>query len=121
MLILPIKKKYFDMIISGIKKEEYREIKPYYISRFNAADYICEDDTPNKQHRIVWQSTQMDIILRNGYSSKSPFIKCNVHIYKGYGKEEWGAEPNKKYFVLSIKKILEIGNLTTNVELKEGV
>ena len=34
MLILPIKKKWFDMIVSGEKKEEYREIKPYYDSRF---------------------------------------------------------------------------------------
>ena len=34
MLTLPIKKKWFDMILSGEKKEEYREIKPYYDSRF---------------------------------------------------------------------------------------
>ena len=113
MLILPIKKKWFDMIISGIKKEEYREIKPYYISRFNATDYIDEDDTPDKPHRIVWQATQMDVIFQNGYSSKSPFVKCNVYICEGYGKEEWGADPSKKCFVLSIKKILEIGNITT--------
>lgn len=30
MLVLPIKKKWFDMIISGEKKEEYREMKKYY-------------------------------------------------------------------------------------------
>ena len=29
MLILPIKKKWFGMIASGEKTEEYREIKPY--------------------------------------------------------------------------------------------
>ena len=41
MLILPIKKKWFDMIASGEKKEEYREIKPYYDSRFmNAFGFI---------------------------------------------------------------------------------
>ncbi len=34
MLTLQIKKKWFDMILSGEKKEEYREIKPYYITRF---------------------------------------------------------------------------------------
>ena len=34
MLVLPIKKEWLDMIISGEKKEEYREIKPYYDSRF---------------------------------------------------------------------------------------
>ena len=33
MLVLPIKKKWFDMILSGEKKEEYREIKRYYESR----------------------------------------------------------------------------------------
>ena len=33
-MILPIKKKWYDMILSGKKKEEYREIKPYYIVRF---------------------------------------------------------------------------------------
>lgn len=35
MLILPIKKKWFEMIASGEKKEEYREVKPYYTSRFS--------------------------------------------------------------------------------------
>lgn len=34
MLILPIKKKWFDMILSGEKKEEYRDIKEYYETRF---------------------------------------------------------------------------------------
>ena len=62
----------------------------------------------------------MDVILRNGYSSRSPFVRCRVHIYKGYGKPEWGVEPNKKCFVLRIEKILEIGNVTTNIEFKEG-
>lgn len=33
MLILPIKRKWFDMIKSEEKKEEYREIKPYWASR----------------------------------------------------------------------------------------
>ena len=34
MLTLPIKKKWYDMILSGEKKEEYREQKPYYTKRF---------------------------------------------------------------------------------------
>ena len=34
MLILTLQKKWFDMILSGEKQEEYREIKPYYTSRF---------------------------------------------------------------------------------------
>ena len=42
MLVLPIKKKWFDMILSGEKKEEYREIKPYYDSRLNKKLNFCE-------------------------------------------------------------------------------
>ena len=33
-LTLHIKKKWFDLIKAGIKKEEYREIKPHYIRQF---------------------------------------------------------------------------------------
>lgn len=33
ILHLALKKKWFDMIASGEKKEEYREIKPYWITR----------------------------------------------------------------------------------------
>ena len=31
VLKLVVKKKWFDMIVSGEKTEEYREIKPYWI------------------------------------------------------------------------------------------
>ncbi len=33
-LTLPIQRKWFQMILSGEKLEEYREIKPYYDVRF---------------------------------------------------------------------------------------
>lgn len=33
MLVLPIKKKWFYMILTGEKREEYRDIKPYYTTR----------------------------------------------------------------------------------------
>lgn len=91
MLVLPIKKKWFDMILSGEKKEEYREIKRYYESRLDYQEF-------------------KDIIFRNGYSRKSPYLKARVKIKKGYGKEEWGAEPWKKYYVLEIVEIMEVGN-----------
>lgn len=50
MLTLPIKKKWFDMILSGEKKEEYREIKEYYETRFQnlfIEDYSASDTTPD--------------------------------------------------------------------------
>ena len=106
MLTLPIKKKWFDMIKSGEKKEEYREIKPYYASRFFKSyivsgvglEYILENNPVVNQF----------VILRNGYSSSSPKIRCYVRIQKGYGREEWGAEPDKLYYVLKIFEWEEI-------------
>ena len=98
MLILPIKKKWFDMIKSGEKKEEYREVKPYYTSRFG-----FKDDGKLKTYRVsTW------VKLRNGYSKKSPTIECKVAIEKGTGKPEWGAEPNKLYYVLKILSVEKI-------------
>ena len=34
MLTIPIKKEWFDMIKSGEKPEEYREMSPYWTKRF---------------------------------------------------------------------------------------
>lgn len=98
MLTLPIKKKWFDMILSGEKKEEYREIKPYYTSRFYNLVNIWVDN----------EQTVVPILFRNGYSSNSPTIKCMVIIREGQGKPEWGAEPNKEYYVLKILNVEEV-------------
>lgn len=99
MLTLPIKKKWFDMILSGEKKEEYREIKPYYHRRFT---YLDEDLSE------VFIKGAMYVIFRNGYRKDSPKIKCLVNIDIGLGKEEWGAEPNKLYYVLKILSVEEV-------------
>lgn len=95
MLTLPIKKKWFDMILSGEKKEEYREKRPYYTSRFQNL----------WKGSLIGGNAVREIMFRNGYSRNSPsFIaKCSLSI--GAGKEEWGADPGKKYYVL---KILDI-------------
>lgn len=56
MLVLPIKKKWFYMILTGEKREEYRDIKPYYTTRLkidiktnsivlmeNVADHMAQE------------------------------------------------------------------------------
>ena len=94
MLILPIKKKWFDMIKSGEKKEEYREIKPYYGIRFAKLG--------------VGDNSIHEVLFRNGYSSNSPTIKCKVSIYQDYGVPSWGAFIGEVYFVLKILSVEEI-------------
>ena len=98
MLTLPIKKKWFDMIKSGEKKEEYREIKDYYTSRFYKLVNVWVDN----------ETTIVPILFRNGYSKNSPTIKCSVTISEAFGKFEWGAEPNKLYYVLKILNVEEL-------------
>lgn len=111
MLTLPIKKKWFDMICSGEKKEEYREIKPYYSNRFKNTVIVFERTLSVDEEKYLCLSNnynKTDILFRNGYSKKSSTIKCKVQITKGYGKEEWGAEPNKLYYVLKILSIEKV-------------
>lgn len=91
MLTLPIRGKWFQMIISGQKKEEYRERTPYYESRLKRFE----------GHRI-------SVRFRNGYSEKSPAVLCEVIPRRGQpGKPEWGAEEGKLYWVLEILKVWE--------------
>ena len=91
MLILPIKKKWFDMILLGEKKEEYREIKPYYTSRFkkyfkNFPVYYPSIINPSS---ITFIPQCIYIIFRNGYRKDSLQIKCRCQIEMGEGKSEW--------------------------------
>lgn len=110
MLVLPIKKKWFDMILSGEKKEEYREIKPYYDSRlpkefgmFKEGNKLIKANTFPKT-----DLSTVEVKFVNGYSRKSPSFVALCSLRIGTGKQEWGAEPGVRYYVLHIKKVKEI-------------
>ena len=60
VLHLTIKKKWFDLIKSGEKKEEYRDRKPYWLSR------LFNKDGSIKMYEFIE--------FRNGYSPKSPTL-----------------------------------------------
>ena len=91
MLTLPIKRKWFDMIESGEKKEEYRDSTPYYEARFTNLPRLSENGM-----------LQSYIRLRAGYTPDSPSMTIQCWIDKGTGRTEWGAKPGKKYFRLHI-------------------
>ncbi|ADZ31647.1 hypothetical protein PaVLD_ORF140L [Planktothrix phage PaV-LD] len=92
ILTLPIKKRWFDLIASGEKKEEYREIKPYYQTRF---------DKPLTHIRFT-----------NGYGNSVPSVTVELlGISKGIPKIEWsegeGTVENKDVFILTLGKIIK--------------
>jgi hypothetical protein len=87
MITIPIKKKWFDMIKSGEKLEEYRNMTPHYHSLFDK--YI---------------GISVRVKFRNGYRADSPAFERTVVPRIGCGRPEWGAEPDKEYFVLAIQE-----------------
>lgn len=107
MLVLPITEKWFEMIRRGEKKEEYREIKPYYTSRFRKLSPYNIHENGNEFWYLGDRTMPQEIIFRNGYSYNSPQIKCLCKLRVGRGKVEWGAAENKRYYILDIIEILE--------------
>ena len=118
VLHLTLKKKWFDMILSGDKKEEYREIKPYWFRRLvycGKDDLINEwcKDIQDKKLAARWNYDNYyygksfnKILFRNGYSKNAPSfeIECKG-IEIGHGLIHWGAEKSKEYFVIKLGSI----------------
>lgn len=94
ILHLTLKKKWFDMIASGEKKEEYRTIKPYFRKR------LCDEhpgciggDFMSRHKNIAYTFKEFDIVrLRNGYSKTSPVIDIEFKAIRiaMEGNTEWG-------------------------------
>lgn len=108
MLTIPIKRKWFNMILSGEKKEEYREIKPYWTKRFLKTDIEFKQDAIINSMRAGHCGFIKTVIFKNGYGKNSPQIQCMVDITIGKGFKIWGAEPNKEYYVLKILNVEEV-------------
>ncbi len=133
MLTLPIQKKWYDMILSGEKKEEYREIKQYYETRFRNLfgaitiypSSIFSDRSKYEllQGEAVPEEIRKDrvqeIIFRNGYSKNSKAIKARCRLWIGKGRPKWGASPDKQYYVLEILSVEKLA-ADQNVLHKEG-
>lgn len=110
-MIMTLKKKWFDMILSGVKTEEYREMKNYWEKRFInyfGRHYDFSQDVPT----LVWNNQKKDIIFRNGYGNDKPQFTAEVTISEGYGNEEWGAENGCKYYVLKIHRVYDMRNIS---------
>ena len=86
ILHLTLKKKPFDLIASGKKKEEYREAKTYWINRLLRKDKKMFDE----------------IYFKNGYKKDSPFMRVEC---KGID-----LRVDDNIFVIKLGKILETKN-----------
>jgi len=114
ILHLTLKKIWFDDIITGVKKEEYREIKKHWCSRLVISEFAWDiskllihlNACPNgffKKYDMVR--------FTNGYGKDAPTMDVEITgISIGLGLSKWGA-PLDDVFVISLGKILSTKNL----------
>jgi len=94
MLTLPIKKKYFDMIISGEKTTEYRKLNKYYLARL---------------FRYLRSKDLITLRLRNGYGKKSPTIQVSGYVELGKGSEQPEyLDYETWYYAIRIKEVIHV-------------
>ena len=126
VLDLPLKKEWYKMIESGIKKEEYREIKPYWCNRLlyggplgineywkpflqKTHESIKENGEKwpnafNLEHLLVFEygtRAYTHIRFRYGYTKRTMLFELK-EITIGMGNPEWGAPEDKEVFILKL-------------------
>ncbi len=115
-LRMSLKTKWFEMTKAGIKTEDYREINHYWIKRLmskkykmlypteqEAIDGILKHIDPNflvKHHSKKFEINTMTL----GYPKSNDTDRILNLKHEGIeirtGNKDWGAEPNKLYFVI---------------------
>ena len=98
------------MIESGVKTEEYREIKPYWVKRLVPCTHECSSGHwSEKYYRCVLNCKAVERHMNDrythvrfsyGYTRRTMTFELD-RITIGEGKKEWGA-PNKDVFIMHL-------------------
>ena len=125
VLTLTVNKEWFSRILSGVKKEEYREIKTYWVARlfYNGARKLPPDVVRKLTSSIVkyrdteqFEEDNKDIVISfvpythvlfiNGYGNDKPRVEKEIESIdidrprKGWCPDEF---LGKEYFVIRFK------------------
>jgi hypothetical protein len=116
-LQMSLKAKWFEMTKPGIKKEDYREITEYWISRLIEKEfaYGCKNIEDIKHALYACPNGVFKKFSTNtmtlGYPKSGDTERILKFEHAGIevrtGNSDWGAEPGKIYFVI------KHGNLIT--------
>jgi hypothetical protein len=108
VLRLTLKKKWYDMILSGEKKEEYRELKSYWIPRL-----LCNFDWDKSKNEIQLNGGSYQvknfnrIEFKNGYGKDAPTMLVEFKGVKiGEAKPEWSDNWQGEVFTISLGAVL---------------
>lgn len=120
ILDLPLKKEWYNMIDSGIKTEEYRELKPFWANRllYPVTLGIKEYWEPVLKRAFEFTEKYPYVTLHNllikdygtrgythirfryGYTKKTMLFELS-ELCVGKGNKEWGA-PEEEVFILKL-------------------
>lgn len=107
ILHLTLRRKWFDLIASGAKIIDYREVKDYWRKRLIKDLYGSNPDYKEFD----------EIHFRNGYKKESPFMRTiwiGISVINSkYHKPDNGEKLKGMQFTIFIGKILEIKNHAT--------
>ncbi|WP_435263028.1 hypothetical protein [Tenacibaculum sp. nBUS_03] len=112
---LNLKRKWFEMILNGEKKQEYREIKPFWDKRFwHLFPQVIKGET--------YLPIVDTITFSNGYAKDRPqFVIELLGLEKSTGKQEWGAEKGIEYYVFQLGKIIKAGRQGFHFRVTEEI
>lgn len=108
VLHLVLKRKWYDMIASGEKREEYRDATPYWRTRLSRwigrSAAVIEGDPPDKE---------LVVAFALGRTKPTMFFTASlwptlavVHV-RLYWHREWG-EPKTPHYVISLGERVEL-------------
>ena len=128
-LRLPLVAKWFEMTKAGIKTEDYREINEYWLKRLFFHDWRSGELDQNMIDEVICELNKFSYSLKEldrwadfkpkhfninvmtlGYPKSNNSERILKLEHKGIeirtGNAEWGAVPNKLYFVIMHGAIL---------------
>lgn len=98
---------WFDMILSGVKKEEYREISQYNCTRLQV-----KNGEYQRLARFDEFKPWKVLHLTNGYGDKNQQLWAHIEqLTIGRGNPEWGAPIDRDVFIIKLGEVFHTKNL----------
>ena len=119
-LHLHLKKRWFNLIKAGVKKEEYRVIKPKYISEFmdEACPEFCNSDKYCFNINATFKTFDR-VAFYLAYPGKKDkdcrIVFKNPVIRIGKGRDDWGAPPTNVFIISWGEPADKLSDLVTDL------
>lgn len=105
VLDLVLKHKWYDMIESGEKRDEYREDKEYWIKRLTDLNTDFVPFSYRYHYEQIPFKDYTHVRFHRAYTNTTMLFELNGMDY-GFGNSSWGA-PDKEVFIIKLGSRIE--------------